>query len=35
MGMLSLTKKARTFNGEKIVSSISSAGKIGQLSVKE
>ena len=32
---LSLTKEARIYNGEKIVSSISGAGKTGQLYVKE
>ena len=30
----SMTKEARTYNGEKIVSSISGAGKTGQLHVK-
>jgi len=30
-----MTRKARIHNGEKIVSSISDAGKIGQLHVKE
>ena len=34
MGTLSLTKEARIYNGEKIISSISSAGKAGQLCVK-
>ena len=32
---LSLTKEARIYNGEKIVSSISGAGKTGQLCIKE
>ena len=32
---LSLTKKARIDNGEKTASSISGAGKTGQLHVKE
>ena len=31
----SLTKEARIYNGEKTVSSISGAGKTGQLHVKE
>ena len=31
MGTLSLTKEARIFNGERIVSLISGAGKTGQL----
>ena len=35
MGTLVLTKKAGIYNGAKIVSSISGAGKIGQLHVKE
>jgi len=35
MGALSLTKEARIYNGEKIVSSISGAGRTGQLHVKE
>ena len=35
MGNLFLTKEARIYNGEKTVSSISSAGKTGQLYVKE
>ena len=30
-----MTKEARTYNGEKTVSSISSTGKIGQLHVKK
>ena len=30
-----LTKEAKIYNGEKIVSSISGAGKTGQLHVKE
>ena len=34
MGTLSLTNKARIYNGEKIGSSISGAGKTGQLHVK-
>ena len=34
MYTLSLTKEARIFNGEKIVSSINGAGKTGQLHVK-
>ena len=34
MGTLSLTKEARIYNGEKIISSISSPGKAGQLCVK-
>ena len=34
MGTLSLTMKARVYNGERIISSISDAGKIGQLYVK-
>ena len=32
---LSLIKEARTYNGEKIASSIGGAGKTGQLHVKE
>ena len=32
---LSMTKEARIYNGEKTVSSISSARKTGQLHVKE
>ena len=32
---LSLTKEARIYHGEKTVSSISGAGKTGQLHVKE
>ena len=32
---LSLTKEARIYNGEKVVSSVSGAGKTGQLCVKE
>ena len=32
---LSLTKEARKYNGEKTASSISGAGKTGQLHVKE
>ena len=35
MDTLSLTKEARIYNGEKMVSSISGAGKTGQLHVKE
>jgi len=35
MDTLSLTKKARIYNGEKIASLISGAGKAGQLHVKE
>ena len=35
MGTLSLTKEARIYNGENIASSLSSAGKTGQLHVKE
>ena len=35
MGTLSLTKEERIYNGEKIVSLISGAGKTGQLGVKE
>ena len=35
MGTLSLTKETRVYNGEKMVSSISDAGKTGQLHVKE
>ena len=35
MGTLSLTKEARTYNGEKVVSSISVSGKTKQLHVKE
>ena len=35
MGTLSLTKEARIYNGEKTASSISGAGKTGQLHVKE
>ena len=34
-GALSLTKMARKYNGEKTISSISGAGKTGQLYVKE
>ena len=34
-GTLSLTKEARIYNGEKMVSSISASGKTGQLHVKE
>ena len=34
MSTLSLTKEARIFNGEKIVSLINGAGKTGQLQVK-
>ena len=35
MGTLSLTKEAKLYNGEKTVSSVSGAGKIGQLQLKE
>ena len=35
MGTLSLTKEARIYNGEKIVSSINGTGEKGQLHVKE
>ena len=35
MGTLSLTKQVRIYNGEKADSSISSAGKTGQLHIKE
>ena len=35
MGTLSLTKETRVYSGEKMVSSISDAGKTGQLRVKE
>ena len=35
MGTLCLTKEAQIYNGEKIASSISGAGKTGQLHVKE
>ena len=35
MDTLSLPKKARTYNGVKIASSVSGAGKTGQLHVKE
>ena len=35
MDTLSLTKEARVYNGEKTISSISGAGKTGQLFVKE
>ena len=35
MGTLSLTKEAKLHNGEKTVSSVSGAGKIGQLQLKE
>ena len=35
MGTLSLTKEAKLYNGEKIVSSVSGAGKVGQLQLKE
>ena len=34
-GYLTLTKEARIYNGAKIASSINSAGKTGQLHVKE
>ena len=35
MGTLSLTKEARIYKGEKTDASISGAGRIGQLHVKE
>ena len=35
MGTSSLTKKTKVYNGEKTVSSMSGAGKTGQLRVKE
>ena len=35
MGTLSLTNEARLYNGEKTASSISGAGKTGQLHIKE
>ena len=35
VGTLSLTKEARIYNGEKIVTSIGGAGKTGQLHVEE
>ena len=35
MNILSLTKEARIYNGEKTLSSISDAEKTGQLHVKE
>ena len=35
MGKLSLTKEARIYSGVKTASSVSSAGKTGQLHVKE
>ena len=35
MGTLFLTKEARIYNGVKIASSVSVAGKTGQLHVKE
>ena len=35
IGTLSLTKEARIYNREKAVSSISGAGKTGQLDEKE
>ena len=35
MGNLTLTKKARIYNREKIVSSTSGAGKTGQVCIKE
>ena len=35
MVILSLTKEARIYNGEKTASSISGGGKTGQLHVKE
>ena len=35
MGILALTKEAGIYNGEKAAFSITSAGKFGQLHVKE
>ena len=35
MDTLSLIKEARIYNGEKTVSSVSGAGKTGQIQVKE
>ena len=35
MGTLSLTKEARIYDGEKTGSSVSGAGRTGQLHVKE
>ena len=35
MGILFLTKNAKIYNGAKIDSSVSGAGKTGQLHVKE
>ena len=35
MGTISLTKEAKIYNGRKTASSISGAGKTGQLYVKE
>ena len=35
MGTLSLTKEEIIYNGEKTVSSVSGAGKTGQIHVKE
>ena len=35
MGTLTLTKEARIYNGENTASSVSGAGKTGQLHVKE
>ena len=35
LGSTNLTKEARIYNGEKTASSISGAGKTGQLHVKE
>ena len=35
MSMLSMTKKARIYNEEKTVSSVSGSGETGQLCVKE
>ena len=35
MDILSLTKEAKIYNGEKTVSSKSGAGKTGQIRVKE
>ena len=34
MGILSLTNEARIYNGEKTASSLSGAGKTGQLYIK-
>ena len=35
MANLSMTKEAKIYNGEKAVSSVSGAGKTGQLHVKK